>query len=91
MHSQNSPKPIGKCKGCPLNLKKRCGLFTHPAQMWARGTCRAYMDEQLHAGYLARQTQFQAKTPKELRRERARKRQSEPHYNGLLNPGGGRW
>ena len=90
MHSFNSTKPIGKCKGCPLNLKKRCGVFNHPARMWAKGNCRGYMNGQLYADYAERQAEFHAKTPKELRRENALIHQSEPHYNGISNPGGAR-
>lgn len=91
MHSLNSSKPIGKCKQCALNMKRSCGVFAFPAQKWARGTCRGFMNELLYAEYVQRQSEFHAKTSKELRRERARNRGSEPHYNGLLNPGGGRW
>ena len=91
MHSFHSIKPIGHCKGCPLNLKKRCGVFSYPALMWAKGACRGYMNGQLHAEYVGRQAEFHAKTPRELRRERARMRRTEPHHNGVSNPGGSRW
>jgi hypothetical protein len=91
MHSLHSPKPIGKCKGCPLNLKQRCGIFARPGRMWAKGKCRGYKSEKLYARYVEQQARFHAKTPKDLRREGARRRKAEPHYDGIVNPGGARW
>ena len=91
MHSAHSTKPISKCKGCPMNSKKQCGVFSFPGQMWAKGNCRGYMNEQIYADYVKGQTEFHAKTPKELRREKARMHRTEPHHNGISNSGGARW
>lgn len=84
-------KPIGKCKGCPLNLKKHCGVFDYPREQWSKKTCEGYMNEELHAQYLEEQAQSHNDTPKELRREKAAERKSEPHWDGISNPGGSRW
>ena len=66
-------------------------MFTSPARMWARKKCWGHMNRQLYDEYVERQAEFHAKTPKELRRENARMHKSEPHYNGVSNPGGARW
>ena len=66
-------------------------IFARPFQMWEKGTCRGYADEALHREFLAKQQGVHAKTPKELRREGARRQKSEPHYDGLSNPSGARW
>jgi hypothetical protein len=91
MHSRNSGKPIGKCKGCPLNLKKRCAVFSNPFEMWQKGKCRGYGDEALLAEHVAAQAAVDAKQAKAARRETARRRKTEPHHDGLANPGGARW
>jgi hypothetical protein len=91
MRSRALGKPIGKCKGCPLNLRRRCAVFAHPREEWAKGNCKGYMNEQLHARYLEQKAQSHGDTPKELRRQKAAERKSGPHYDGISNPGGSRW
>jgi hypothetical protein len=91
MKHQNRLKPIGKCKGCPLNIKKRCGVFLHPKEMWDRGRCKGFMNDELYADYLEKQEQFHAKTPRELRQEQSKRNKAEPHHDGLPNPGAARW
>jgi len=90
MSHRRSYSPIGKCKGCPLNLKKSCGVFPNPKAEWDKGKCKGFMNEELHAEYLKQQSEFHAKTPKEIRQEVAKRRKSEPHYDGISNPGGSR-
>jgi len=87
MRSHDLRKPIGKCKGCPLNLKKRCGLFDHPREKWAKGKCNGYMNEQLYAQYLEQQAEPPKRTLKEIRQEKAAQRNTEPHYDGKSDPG----
>ena len=91
MRRRDPHRPIGKCKGCPLNLRKRCGVFQDPKEQWDRGKCKGFMNEELHAEYLQKQSEFHAKTPKEIRQEKSRRNKTEPHHDGQPNPGGKRW
>lgn len=91
MHNDADSRPIGKCKGCPLNLKKRCAVFAHPHEQWSRGRCKGYMNTQMYADYLEEQSKTHDKTAREIRREKAAERKTTPHQDGILNPGGTRW
>lgn len=91
MHSNADIRPIGKCKGCPLNLKKRCAVFEHPHEQWSKGRCKGYMNQELYARYLNEQSRPHEKTPKDVRKEKAAERKAIPHQDGILNPGGTRW
>lgn len=91
MHSNSDSRPIGKCKGCPLNLKRRCAVFEHPHKQWSRGRCKGYMNGQIVARYLDEQARPHEKTARDIRREKAVERKTIPHQDGLLNPGGSRW
>lgn len=79
-------KPVRKCYGCGLNLRKHCGVFENPAEMWTKGTCPGYQNEELLAQYMEA-TEHHVKTPKELRQERAKLQKTEPHWQGLPSKG----
>ena len=87
MHSNSDSHPIGKCKGCPLNQKKRCAVFSRPQEQWSRGHCKGYMNEALYTHYLEEQMQIPSKTHKELRREKAAERKTVSHQNGFVKQG----
>ncbi|HNR94654.1 MAG TPA: hypothetical protein PKM67_05470 [Kiritimatiellia bacterium] len=91
MHSHQDPKPIGKCGGCPLNLKKSCGMFEHPAEQWAHGRCKGFMNAKMFEAFVAAQAREHEKTHKEIRREKQEERKSISHVDGIPNPGGSRW
>ena len=94
MHSNVKSKPVGKCKGCPLNLKNRCAVFSNPHEQWAHthGKCKGYMNETLHAHYLEEQMKDPPpKTHKQKRQEKAAALKTISHRDGILNPGGSRW
>ena len=91
MHNQTGIRPIGKCKGCPSNLKKSCALFEHPYGQWAKGRCKGFMNEEMYAQYLKEQAAAHEKTRKEIRQEKAAELKTVQHQDGILNPGGSRW
>ena len=91
MHSDADSRPIGKCKGCPLNLKKRCVVFEHPHEQWSKGRCKGYMNEQMHTHYLEERAKTHEKTSRDIRREQAAERKTISHQDGTLNPGGKHW
>ncbi|MBC8205730.1 MAG: hypothetical protein ISR85_05160 [Kiritimatiellales bacterium] len=91
MHSNTNKHPVGKCKGCPLNLKKRCAVFSHPKKQWAHGHCKGYMNEALYHHYLAEQMLAPQKNSKQIRKEKMNERKTIEHHDGILNPGGSRW
>ena len=67
-----SVKPIGKCKGCPLNLRTECAVHVGPAEMWSKGRCKDYGKEELLREYLKRIEQLQT-NPRLKAREQRRK------------------
>jgi hypothetical protein len=91
MRHRHPHSPIGKCRGCPLNLRKRCAVFTNPLKQWENGKCEGYMNEELYARYLKEQAERHEKTSKEVRREKTAKTKTEPHHDSLINPGRSRW
>lgn len=91
MHAQAKTRPIGKCSGCPSNLKKQCAVFEHPHEQWSKGHCKGYMNEEMYADYLQKQAVVHEKTPKEIRQEKAVELKTITHQDGVLNPGGSRW
>jgi hypothetical protein len=92
MRHRHPYSPIGKCKGCPLNLRKRCAIFPNPLEQWEKGKkCEGYMNEELHSRYLKEQAEAREKTAKDVRREKATKAKTEPHHDSRLNPGRSRW
>ena len=76
-------KPVRKCHGCGLNLRDHCGVHEYPREMWKRGKCPGYKNEELLAGYLANLERKQVKIAKEERRAKMRLRQTEPHWQGV--------
>lgn len=91
MHNQTGTRPIGKCKGCPSNLKRECALFEHPYGQWAKGHCKGYMNEAMYEQYLADQAVIHQKKPREVRQEKAAGLKTVTHQDGILNPGNARW
>ena len=91
MHSRHSVKPVGKCKGCPLNFKKRCGVFENPGEMWAKGKCSGYKNQALVDAFNDEAAENTSDAAREARRQRAESMKSEPHHDGIVNPGGSRW
>lgn len=93
MHSNTDNKPIGKCKGCPSNLKNRCAVFQHPQAQWSHshGHCKGYMNETLYQHYLAEQMTIPEKDRREKRQEKMAELKTVEHVDGIANPGGSRW
>ena len=80
-------KPVRKCHGCGLNLRDHCGVFEVPRQMWRRGKCSGYKNEELLAQYAAELERRQAKAAKEERRLKMKLRQTEGHWQGVRSMG----
>ena len=91
MHSNTDKKPIGKCKGCPLNQKSSCAVFLYPHKEWSHGHCKGYMNVALYTHYLDERMQVQEKSHKEIRQEKMAALRTVEHQDGIMNPGGSRW
>ncbi len=86
MKHHDSLRPIGKCKGCCLNLRTRCALGLEPKRVWSTGRCRRYNDLVALEG-LAPAKECGAKLARVRRQTKAAMMATEPHYNGVLDPG----
>jgi hypothetical protein len=75
-------KPVRKCHDCGLNLGDRCAVFDVPRERWHHRPCMGYKNEEMLRQYQEHLARHPANRRKELRREVARQRASEPHYQG---------
>ena len=93
MHANSDRKPIGKCQGCPMNLKKSCAVFSHPREQWSHGhkQCKGYMNQALYHHYLEEQMQAPPKNHKEIRQETAAELKTISHQNGRVSRSSKRW
>jgi len=84
MKHHSADRPIGKCKGCLLNMRTLCAAGLAPKEEWARGRCRKLNDQAALEAYLAAAPPEGAKAAKAARRTKAAQMQTEPHHNGLV-------
>ena len=86
MKHHESSRPIGRCKGCCLNLRTHCAAELLPKSVWARGSCKRYNDGALLEQIKAGAGPTGAALAKRKRQARAVLSGTEPHYNGVLDP-----
>ncbi|MBT3294127.1 MAG: hypothetical protein HN919_06665 [Verrucomicrobia bacterium] len=77
-------KPCRKCHDCGLNLGDHCGVYAEPKRMWHHRACPGYKNEEMLATFEAEQKKHLPDHLRERRREIAKQRNSEPHWQGLL-------
>jgi hypothetical protein len=77
-------KPVRKCHGCGLNLGRRCAVHPEPRAMWHHRTCPGFGNEEMRLRFEAEQSKHLPDYSKERRRDAARRRDSEPHWQGTL-------
>lgn len=87
MKHHDAHHPIGKCKGCCLNLRERCAAGFEPKAQWSRGRCRHYGDQELLADLRKKPGPTGSELARLRRKADAAKMATEPHYNGVLDPG----
>ncbi len=81
---KRSRKPCRKCHACGLNFGDHCGIHPDPKAMWHHRTCPGFMNDELLAAFEADQEKHRPNYSKQRRREAARKRDTEPHWQGVL-------
>lgn len=81
---KRSHKPCRKCHSCGLNFGDHCGIHPKPKAMWHHRTCPGFQNEQMLAEFEDAQKKHPPNYSKEQRREAARKRNAEPHWQGVL-------
>jgi len=77
-------KPVRKCHGCGLNFGDWCGVYQFPRHMWHHRSCPGYKNEDMLRQYEAEQARHPVDKRKQMRRELAKQRATEPHYQGTL-------
>jgi len=87
MKHHDAYRPVGKCKGCCLNQKRRCAAGLRPKAQWDHGKCRHYDDQALLAEIERMPSPTGAKLARLRRKARAEQMATEPHWNGVLDPG----
>ena len=83
MKQSSGGKPIGKCKGCCLNMRTFCAAGLDPKLVWAQGYCKernnySVLQNYLHAVGPA------GSTGAKSRRIAAVKMKTAPHYNEIV-------
>ena len=84
MKLRRRPRPIGKCKGCCLNLRTLCAAGLEPKAEWDHGPCRFWNDESLLERFLASKSPTGAEAARRTRRAKAASTKSVPHYDGVV-------
>ena len=87
---KSNGKPVGKCKGCPLNLRTACAIHSNPSEIWAKGRCKDYGKEELLEEHLKRLEELQANPrlqAKMKRREAYKSVAHKDHRLGRRKPG----
>ncbi len=77
-------RPVGKCKGCCLNMRTFCAAGLEPKTEWSRGNCRSRDDRSILEAYLHPTPVTGAKAARQQRRTKASRMNTEPHYNGQI-------
>ncbi len=75
-------RPVGKCKGCCLNMRTSCAAGVDPKFSWEKGRCKSMDDRALLAVFMNPLPATGAKAAKLERKARAVLAAAQPHYNG---------
>lgn len=77
-----STKPVKECRGCKLNLIKRCAVFEHPVLKWQKRRCEGYNNPTWIEKYEKSLHPEGARARKMQRRQRAALARTIPHRDG---------
>jgi len=77
-------RPIGKCKGCRLNMRTFCAAGLAPKAEWDKGRCKSRNDPSPLEAFLTPRPASGAKAAKLTRRAKAVETETTPHYNGQV-------
>ena len=80
-------RPVGKCKGCCLNLRTYCAAGLPPKDQWDGRRCKHYGDAVLLKDIQRRPGPSGAKLARLRRKAKAEAAATEPHHDGVLDPG----
>jgi hypothetical protein len=86
MKHHDPARPVGKCKGCCLNMRTYCAAGLLPKQEWSRGRCRHHNDRALLRRMATQPAPAGAKLARRQRKARAALDETTPHYNAVLDP-----
>ena len=78
-----STKPVKECKGCALNLGKRCGIFLHPVLKWKNRKCEGYNNPMFIDHYEKTLKPEGARARKIIRQTRAKSTKTVAHSDGV--------
>ena len=77
-----STKPVKQCRGCTLNLGKRCAIFEHPVLKWKK-RCDGFNNPKLIAEYEKSQHPEGARAREAKRKQRASLAHTLVHSDGF--------
>lgn len=80
-------RPIGKCKGCCLNMRTFCAAGMEPKSEWDRGRCRSQDDAAVLESFYRPVPLTGGKAAKLARRRKAVEVSTRPRCNGRFVPG----
>lgn len=76
-------KPVRQCKGCALNQGDRCAIFHHPGLKWKNRNCEGYNNPMYISHYENTLKMEGARGRKVVRAEKAKKRKTSTHRDGV--------
>jgi hypothetical protein len=77
-------RPIGKCKGCCLNMRTFCAAGLEPKNQWNKGRCKNRNDRSLLEVFQNPPALTGAKAAKLSRRARAARMRTKRHVDGQV-------
>ena len=86
MKHHDALRPIGRCKGCSLNLRRTCAAALEPKVQWSKGQCPSFGNQEI----LTQTSKFAlsgAKFSRLLRRSQALQASAKPRGNGRVYAG----
>jgi hypothetical protein len=84
MNAKRAHKPVRECHDCELNLGDHCGVYAVPKKMWRARSCPGHKNEAMLRQYQSEQAQHPPDKRKLMRRQVARQRESQPHWQGTM-------
>ena len=76
-------RPVRQCKGCALNQGDRCAIFHHPGLKWKNRNCEGYNNPMYISHYENTLKMEGARGRKVVRVEKAKKRKTVTHRDGV--------
>ena len=81
-------RPVGRCRGCCLNMRTMCAAGLEPRTEWSKGRCKDRDNASVLEAYYQPVPLTGTRAAKLARRTKAVQTATKPHLNGRKSLGG---